>query len=215
MSAVSTQQNCSLENFNVSLETCVSALRGAMMSRRQALLAELSIGLLVFVGAGGTNRIAKRILTELYASAGYQCINSSDIDYKNVNRRVNVTAVLFETLGIEKVRGWMSGKRENDLLLAMTQNLEPLQFFTSDDVADFCGRPSNKSRARKLTSDASQPALLTYDPEQDAPEGSIRIETRALHLMIPPAVPPRELIEVAMRLLDIAKATESKALSPF
>lgn len=210
-----------IPQIHISPKTCVDALAGAMLSRRSALQAELAVGLIIFAMEGEANRAAKQMLNAIYADAGYQCLSAKDIDYKTVNRRINVTASLFEVIGLEKVAAWLDSKAELQAISAIITQLEPLQFFTINDVLAFVGKPAGDQERREARKTAAPQNVPAQAPEaasgagnqaagpfqrraEDRP-GAVRIDTNTLHLSIPPDAKPSELIEVAMRILALAR----------
>jgi len=80
------------------LNVCIEAMQGVALSRRKALLVELSVGLAVFCGAGNAEKAAMRTLTEIYASAGDDCLKREGLDYQAVHYRVVACADLFNRL---------------------------------------------------------------------------------------------------------------------
>lgn len=209
-----------IPEINISIKTCVDALAGAMLSRRSALQAELAVGLIVFASEGEPNRQAKQTLNEIYGSAGYQCLSATGIDYKTVNRRINVTASLFDVIGLATVASWIDHRAELQAISAVIANLEPLQFFTISDVRSFVGTPAGDGKRQDERKQAAPQYQMPEAPggaatpaagpfrrraEDILAEGTVQIHTPTLHLRIPPDAKPSELIEVAMRILALAR----------
>lgn len=205
-----------LKESIVSLETCVAALASGMLSRRAALQNEIAVGLVVFAAEGGTHIDAKNVLNEIYSIAGYQCIGYKGIDYKNVNKRINVTAALFDVMGKKQVAAILDAGTEQKAFKALFDALEPYQFYSLDDVLEYCGKPNNKT-ARQRANEAK--ASKDADSKNKSPggpfnrrasdiKGAIRIDTKAIHLSIPPTAKPAELLEVAAKLIELANRTK-------
>lgn len=204
----------------LSAETCVQALNAAAINRKTAFRVELAVGLGVFLAHGGASRDARRMLNQAYASAGYECATVMGIDYKTVNRRINATADLFETLPVAK---WVGKHSEDALLSALCLGLEPYEFFTVKDVQRYC------APERTLPPVRAVPIVPAYDA-LDAPvatgqevisqmfrragdqvqDGERRIEAGHLELRIPKDTTLDEIMGLVRQLLDIA--SESKEL---
>lgn len=199
---------------NISASTCIEALANSFLSRRQALQAEIAVGLVIFAAEGDATKDAKRDLRGLYASAGYFCFDSKGGDYKNINKRVNTTAALFAVLTRRAVRQWIGEHSEAAVISAVMVALEPYQFATMDDVLEYCARPNNRTARQRANDEARAQAKADAKKARGGPfarrsediEGSIKIDTAALHIVIPPTATPDELREVAAKLLDLANA---------
>jgi hypothetical protein len=135
---------------NVSYEVFVAAISNAALSRRAALQIELAVGLIHFTQEnGGTDTAGKANLKAVYHAAGYDCMAKADRDYKTVNRRLNMTAKLFDKFGSSLVNGWVekcAGDTEALIAYVVTE-LQSYAFHTLDDVADYIGVESNRTRA--------------------------------------------------------------------
>lgn len=204
-------------------ETCVEALNMAAINRKTAFRIELAVGLGVFLANGGAGHDAKRLLNQAYASAGYECLLVTGIDYKTVNRRINATADLYDQLHAS-VAKWAGKHGNKELLSALCVGLEPYQFFTVKDVQRYC-HPSRTLPPVRTTT----PVVPAYDA-MDIPvatgqevitqmfrrasdqmtEGAKRVEVGHLTLVIPQETTVDELISLARQLLDMA--SESKEL---
>lgn len=134
--------------FVLSAKTCVEILTKAGLDRRASFRNELAVGLGVLHEAGGTNKEAKALLTAVYARSGYDCMDRTGGDYKTVNRRVNVTATFFDTLGAEKIGQFIGEAQEADLVMNIANNLEPMELYSVDHVLAFCGKPRANGQAQ-------------------------------------------------------------------
>lgn len=125
-----------------------SAINNAALSRHAALQIELAVGLIHFTQEnGGTDTTGKANLKAIYNAAGYDCMTKQDRDYKTVNRRLNTTAKLFDKLGSSLVNGWVNGKGDTESVISyVVTELAAYSFHTLDDVADFVGVESNRTR---------------------------------------------------------------------
>lgn len=210
----------------LSMETCVEALNRSAMNRKVAIQLEIAVGLAVFLLHSGAGKDARTMLNDAYAAAGYRCSKVSEIDYKTINRRINATAELYEKL---PVATWAGKLREEKLLIAMYQGIEPYEFYTIADVQRFCHpervtAPPSQQLKVKPNTDILTPAagggeqknhsgqdkvvsMFRRAADQVA-KGARHIETQHLALMIPKDTNRNELIELAMRLLEIANEKE-------
>lgn len=136
---------------SISVETLVAAINNAALSRKAALQVELAVGLIHFtLEADGADKTGKANLKALYHAAGYDCMTKADADYVTVNRRLNAVAKLFDKLGSKLVHGWVAGKGDTESVLAyVVTELAAYAFHTLDDVADYCGVASNRTRAAR------------------------------------------------------------------
>jgi hypothetical protein len=211
----------------LSMTTCVSALNGAAMSRKAAFQVELAVGLAVFMVAGEVSKDSKSELCEAYASAGYQCIDSDGVDYKTVNRRINVTADLFNVLTLKTVKKWAGRNEETTLIDAIVEGLKPYELLNVSDVQRYCEPPATKHAAnddRAQTAVKPDTSILQGPSPTPAPsetnghtrvinmfrraadqlekEGH-KVQTEHLALIIPKTVDRDELIAMATQLLAL------------
>lgn len=213
---------------NITVEVCIKALSNAAMSRRAALQTELAVGLAIFLTQGGTEKAARTMLVEAYASAGNACLSPADDDYKTVNRRINATADLFNKIGMRAIKKW-AGKHDDDqLIAAMVEGLRPYELWTVYDVQRYAStRPDttvDSTPAPTAAPSGVKPhtAILT-GPQSNATgqekivgmfrraadqvaKGADHIETEHLALMVPKDVDVDELVSMAQKILAMAAA---------
>lgn len=207
----------------LSIETCVAALNRAAFNRKAAFQIELATGLAMFLISGSTDKEAKQSLCAAYASAGYACASSADMDYKTVNRRINVSADLFNTLGADKVAKWASRHTEALMLDALVVGLKPYELYGVRDVERLCTPAAPKSDAPAKEIVVTPAPGILAGPAIDAPsgqqsvinmfkrataevkKGARHIETEHLAMMVPPTATYDELVEMAGRLLSLAE----------
>ncbi len=205
--------------INISAATCVEALASSFLSRRQALQAELAVGLIIFASEGDSNKEAKRDLRGLYASAGHLCIDPKGADYKNINKRVNNTATLFDVVTRRAVRNWIGDAAEEGVLSAVMAALEKFQFATMDDVLEYCARPNNRTARQRANDAATAEARSDANKRRGGPlarragdiEGAIKIDTADIHIVILKTATPDELRQAAAKLLELAEAATKAA----
>ena len=163
----------------------VSAINGAALNRRTALQTELAVGFAVVLEAGGSKRLARAQLCEIYVSAGYKCREPADLDWKTINRRISAAFALYEFLGEQDVREWARDLSKAALISAFVERLTPLKLTTINEVLQICvpKKDDVKSRGRRP---------------------GIHIDTQHLHVVVPPGTSREELLETAARLMQIA-----------
>lgn len=209
--------------MNITIETCIDALTIAVMNRRGAIQIELAVGLAVFHSHGGTNRDARRLLAEVYASTGYQCLTITDPDYKTINRRINATAELYEKLPVDK---WVGKLTEQNMLRALQEGLKPYEFLSYSDVARFCQpaiperpapvhvAPATEMLAPTSNHTGQQKVVNMFRRAADQQDSKL-IETDHMVVAVPASATPSEIIEVAMQLLALAKAVDNMVSKPY
>lgn len=201
----------------LTITTCARALNNAALNRKSAFQMELAVGLAVFLSYGSTDKEAREMLTNIYATAGYECTRVTGMDYKTVNRRINATSKLFEKLH-KSVTAWAGKHGEDRLLAALCLGLEPYEFMSVQDVLRYCS--PDRALPKRQT-------VLSVKPNADAisapttgqqvirdmfrrasdhvPEGSRRVEVGPLSVVIPPEATKDDLMELARTLLEMAK----------
>lgn len=197
--------------MKLSIETCADALRGAAMNRKAAFQTELAVGLAVFLHAGDTTPEARTNLCAAYAGAGYQCLTTSGIDYKTINRRINATAELFHRV---PVATWAGKHSELLLLKAITLGLEPYELLNVQDVVRFCNPQKLPPKTRSVephtgilagpTTGQGKVIDLFRRAADAVAKGARHVETKHLALMVPDSASRDELIELAGKLLAMA-----------
>lgn len=205
---------------NLSIETCIKALTRAAISRRAAFQTEIGVGFAVFLIKGNAEKEARQLLTETYASAGYMCLTPTDPDYKTINRRINATADLFNTIKLRTVKKWAGTLDENNLIAAMVEGLKPYDLQSISDMQRYCTPPATVTTSTAPVTEVAphtgilgtyattgQDKVLTMfrrvaDREADAAH---RITTEHLALIVTKDTSPGELVELARKALDLAK----------
>lgn len=191
-------------------EVYLACLSNAVLHRRAAIQIELAVGLCVahdLVDDPAQGRVA---LTNVYASAGYDCLKPDGRDYKTINRRVNNAFLLFDKLGNEAVARAVRGTAGHRRIEAVQGMLEPLQLYTMDDVLAFCGRP-RASQARQPAAPA-EPATLARRAV-DKP-GVVHVKTEHIDVPLPPETTRAEIMQLVHELLQIANTFDGKVSTP-
>lgn len=204
----------------LSISTCVTALNGAALSRKAAFQIELAVGLAVFLVEGDANKNAKSQLCEAYAAAGYQCLTTDDVDYKTVNRRINVTADLFNVVTVRTVKKWVGKSNENEMLDAIVKGLQPYELQNVSDVQRYCEPPKPRHVFTAIKSPVTTikpnaeilqgPAATGVKPANDMlrratdEKDATQLKTEHISVVVPKSADREELVKLARLLLDMA-----------
>lgn len=208
--------------MKLSIESCAAALNHAAMNRRAAIQLELAVGLAVFQYQGSSSKDARAMLNDAYAAAGYRCVHISEMDYKTVNRRINATAALFEKLPVAK---WVGRHSDADAIKSICDGLEPYELFTIADVMRYC-TPQKVAKQRAAKVQVTPNADILNVPSgqakvheqfrraaDQADSNVLRVNTAHLSLVIPKGTPREEIIDLAMKLLQMAKESNKELLT--
>ncbi len=163
----------------------VTALNSAALNRRTALQTELAVGFAVILESGASRRLARAQLVEIYAGAGYKCQETSDLDYKTINRRISASVALYDFLGEKDIRAWVGTLSKGPLISAIVEHLVPLKLTTINEVLQICSSNKGPGKTR-------------------GPRPGIHIDTTHLHLVVPPTTTREELLEAAAKLMQLA-----------
>lgn len=175
-----------------------SAIATAALSRRSALQLELAVGFAVHIECGQARRLSRALLCEIYSGAGYKASAPGDLDWKSINRRITAALELFTFLGPQEVLGWIEGKTKNaDVLQAIVAKLEPMKLKSINEVLDVCGKIGARGPRG----------------ERPEPEGTHHVDTENIHVTVPPQASADELMEVAMAIMELAKAAAATAVT--
>ncbi len=179
------------------LNVCVEAMQGAMLSRRKALLVELSVGLAVFCSAGNAGKAAIGTLKEVYASVGYDCVHRDGKDYTRIHWRSGASVALFNKLTIGLVTEWVGGKKNAAAINAIATQLNILAFDSIDDVLTYCGKV-------KVAPVPIEPAVPHRDHMYHLKSGHLKLD-------IPDNTDVTEIMDMARKLLTLAEKIAKKA----
>ena len=170
---------------------CIEALSGAMMLTAQAIQVEIAVSFIVFYNEGGTDINAKKVLRQVYASAGrVDCLSSGTGSYATVTRRMGRCAAFYDTLGKRKLKPVINGKQGKDAVQAVIEFIRPYEIENMDDVAAHGARPRKPDVAP-----SEQHRRAT-----DIAETVIHIETEHVHIDVAAEATKTELQE-AIRVL--------------
>lgn len=182
------------------LNVCVEAMQGAMLSRRKALLVELSVGLAVFCSAGNADKPAIGTLKEVYASVGYDCVHRDGKDYQRIHWRAGASVALFNKLTMELVTEWAGKKKDAAAINAIATQLNVLAFDSIDDVLTYCG----KAKAAAVPIEPAAAPGPGRDHVYHVKSGHLRLD-------IPDSTDVTEIMDMARKLLTLAEKIAKKA----
>ncbi len=121
---------------------CIEALQGAMMLTAQAIQVEIAVSFVIFYEQGSTDIQAKKVLRQVYASAGrVDCLSAGTGSYATVTRRMGRCAAFFDSLGKRKLKPVIAGKAGKAAIDAVVAFLAPYAIETMDDLAARTGGP--------------------------------------------------------------------------
>jgi hypothetical protein len=178
----------------------IAAISGAMLHRRTALHIELAVGICIAYDFVDDEVPARVALTNIYAASGYDCLTRAGLDYKTINRRVNVAMQLFDHLGGKRMKiGAVAGMRRIEHVQRI---VEALTVQSINDVLLLIGRPVSSTPAPA----ARMPVPRTEQARRavDAP-GVQHVRTEHLDLAVPPGTTRSEVLQLAAELLKLAE----------
>lgn len=176
------------------LKAYVSAINGALVSRRAALQCELAVAFAVLLETNVNKRLARETMIDIYSNVGYDCKTPSSRDWLSINRRVRAAFALFDKCGYAEVSEWAGSLTRSPLLDAIAAKLAPLKLATVNEVLTLCEkvkpqRPRNHAR-------------------EEQPDDVV-VEFPHLRFVIPRDVTRNELMEAVAKLMAIASSMPS------
>lgn len=146
----------------------VGALADAGGFHRDALNIELAVGLSLFATKADPSKVGldtKKILKDVYAKAGYACATPQGEDYKTVNRRINVTADLYQHLGgRETIVDWIGDATPKQQVAMIAEHIKGYGFSGISAVMAHMGKAAAVKRPRNA------PVPQQEGPQQQTPE---------------------------------------------
>lgn len=169
---------------------CIEALRNSMSLTEQAIQIEIAVSFVVFNEKGGTTLDVKKILREIYASAGrVDCLTSDSPSYKTVNRRMGRCADFYDILGHKEITKVLKGKKGKDSILAIVEFLKPHNISNMDDLA------AKANKGRKT---------------HESVPGEVHVRSDHIKLDISADTTVAELSDLIKRIKAIIKEKESE-----
>jgi hypothetical protein len=187
------------------IDFCVTSMNKSLAGSAEWLQVELAVSLLVYSNIGDADINAKKVLRQVYASAGrFDCLTPDSPSYQTIARRMQRSAGLFEKLGAKKISKIINGKKDQEALDSIVSGIKSFQLMSWDDVEQFAtGVPKKAAREPKTQKEHKRRAT-------DA-EGTIHIETSHIRLDIPPEATAKEIMELARKLIQVAESAKLAA----
>lgn len=213
--------------------SCVRALEKAIGFGRSALYLEVAVSLAVFASSTtGADRATKRVVMDIYAQAGFD-VSPTGRDYKTVNRRVNVSADLFNKLGEDAVKQAMHGLRDGKAIESLTSYLgEDIKFDSINALLEYVGKPVEQTntpevraaRAAKEAAENNAAAVGINDriaarraereKQQAEDVDGIIINAGKLSVVLPRDCTADEVMMLVAKLTDYATRLAEEAGTP-
>lgn len=162
-------------------------IKNAGLHRETAFRIELAVGFAVHMESNNA-RLSRAVLCEIYANAGYKASKPGDFDWRKVNRHITASLALYDFIGADDIAKWAEGKTRKDLVEAIVAQLQPYKVKTVNEVLDICGKLGVRAKARK-------PEIV----------GTHHVDTKHVHVTIPPTATRTELMELALAIMKIAE----------
>ncbi len=196
---------------NLSVDSCVKAVSQSLLIGRKALLTEMSVCLAIFSQAHSTDQTMKAVVVEVYERAGYDCVSTNTRHYKTVNRRVNAAAALYEKLGAEVISGFIGDTKDGKLIDAIAKGLSEHKFDCLDDVLDFAGKESN--RTRKVGEKAEKVEKKTkVSKKEEVAVPMYKFNVERVHVELPMSMSATGMVRLAAKILAVARDKEQAEL---
>ena len=189
---------------NLSVETCIKAISSSLVMGRKALVQELAVCIAITHGAQDGGADAKAMVVEVYAKGGYDCLTSTSRHYKTVNRRVNAAYALYSKLGHEVVEGWVGDASDGKILEAVVKGLSEHKFDSMDDVLEFTGKESNRTR--------SEVKKVVKRGKVKEPVEMHKFLVEKVRIELPVTMSAAGMLKLAAKIINIARAKEQAEL---
>jgi len=167
------------------IRTYAQIIAKSAINRQAALQCELAVGFAVLLDSLPSRRLARAQLQKIYSDAGYNCSDTSGVDWITINRRISGAIMLFDFMGEDDVREWAKDLQKQQLIDALIKKIEPLKLKTLNELVTVCrGVREPSGRGRKP---------------------GIRFDTAHMHVIVPHSAQPEELLEIAGKLMTLAQ----------
>lgn len=165
-----------------------TAINNAGLSRKTALQLEVAVTFAVHLDSKQAKRLTRAVMCEIYAECGYKSSAPGDRDWREINRRITAGIALFDFLGADDIAAWVEGKARMEIVNAIVAKLEPLDLRSTNQILEICDKVKPRQRAPRAE-----------------PEGTHKIESEHLHIVIPPNVTRAELVSAAIEMMRLAE----------
>lgn len=169
---------------------CIEALNGSMQQSAQAIQVEIAVSILVFYENGGVSIESKRMLRQVYASAGrLDCLTPHTGSYKTVSRRMGRSGNFYETLDPKMLRRMLKDKQGREAIEIIKQFIAAYEIENMDDLAAHGARPRTP-----------RPAPVENRRKTDFDATIVHLVTEHVHVDISPEVTRQEVQEAIKAL---------------
>lgn len=150
----------------------LNGLTESHTQRVSALHIELAVCFLYFASqkvAGDVSKDIKKQLYPLYNQAGYECLNTTDPQYKTVARRIGAAADLYKFVGGEEtVSSWVEDVRPRLQVGEVVNHLEEFNLTGVSSIAELVGKEQRKGRGKAKAEDSSDGGSQQASQKQEA-----------------------------------------------
>ncbi len=193
----------------MNLDFCIDALRGAVLSARQALQVEIAVGVVVYNAYGSVSQAAKKELRAVYATAGeIDCLSINSKRYQTVNRRMERIGKLYNHIGPKKLSKVISRLPEEKIIDTLVDFLAKFNICSMDDLLEVIGEPRHREPSADIvTLGLPLPVEGAGTPSRrvaDRPD-TIHIETDHIKVDATPDMTEAEVMDLIRQLLDLVK----------
>lgn len=172
---------------------CIDALNGAMQLGAQAIQVEIAVSILVFYEHGGVSLESKRVLRQVYASAGrLDCIAVGTGSYKTVSRRMGRSGDFYETISPKTLKRMLKDKAGAEAIEVIKQFIAVYGIENMDDLAAHGARPRTP-----------RPAPIENRRKSDFDATVVSIATEHVHVEVSPEVTKDEVQKAIAALRDL------------
>lgn len=185
----------------------LASIQNAILHRRAAVNIEIAVGICVAYDFRDNPTEARVMLTNVYASAGYDCLVTDGVDYKTVNRRVNASLLLFEKVGADPVGKAIATLTGHRRIEAAQELLAPLNLQTMNDVLGYCGRPVARSAPAPV-------AVVAHTRREADHPGTRHVRTAHIDVPIPTTATRAEVLDLVAQLLKLAETLNNEKRRP-
>lgn len=169
---------------------CIEALNGAMQLSAKAIQVEIAVSILVFHEQGGANIDSKKVLRQVYASAGrLDCLTVGTGSYKTVSRRMGRCGDFYDTLDQKALKRMLKDKQGREAIEVIKQFIAVYEIDNMDDLAAHAARPRTP-----------RPAPIENRRKTDFDATVVHIQTEHVHVDVSPEVTKQEIKEAIAAL---------------
>ncbi len=202
-----------MKTFNI--EFCISSMNTSLMNSAAALQVEIAVSLLVYSNLGSAGINEKKVLRDVYASAGrFDCLKPDSPSYQTISRRMQRSAAVFDKIGAKKIGKLVNGKSDQEALDSLIIGIKHFELMSWDDVQQFVTGVDKKSARMPKHEIEGLPEpenRVEYKRRATDKEGAIHIETSHIKLDILQEATAKEIMELVQKLIQVAESAKLAA----